>query len=214
MKVAVVYRGMYIRKNRKFDFFSIYQNHLDMFLNYFNNADFFFCTTPSSVKQDEKLISIINWEDYSFTNQNECIYDTIQSSLNFNKLVDYDLIINLRFDVKFNKKFNEFNIDFDKFNFLWREPLNFNQNGNVRVCDHIFIFKSSFLRNFKEIDLKDENVRYKDGGLIGAPDQGHHLMHFLKLDESLDVNFMVDGHHHSGGNGGNSVGKSYFEVLK
>ena len=88
--------------------------------------------------------------------------------MNFYDFCNYDIIVNLRFDLKFNKPITSFNIDYDKFNFVWLEPTNYNQNGNIRVCDLMFVFPTKFLVNFENINLEDVDVRYADNSCMGA----------------------------------------------
>lgn len=213
MKIAIVYRGDYIRKKFKYNFLkSNIDNHKEMVLKYFPNCDLFFSTTPSDEIYNQELTHCFEWKNFNFTTSNTCVYDSIKSSLNFYDFCDYDIIVNLRFDLKFNKPITSFNIDYDKFNFVWLEPTNYNQNGNIRVCDLMFVFPTKFLVNFENINLEDVDVRYADNSCIGPPDQAHHLMQFLHLDQKTNVNFMVDGRHESGGQRYNPVSKSFLEI--
>jgi hypothetical protein len=55
--------------------------------------------------------------------------------------IQYDLIINTRFDITFPKKFSDMNIDYTKMNILYRYP-----SGNCD--DNLFIFPRSLLDQF------------------------------------------------------------------
>lgn len=67
---------------------------------------------------------------------------------------DLDVIIRARFDQKFNKDvFKEYNWDFDKFNFLWREP---EMHDLPLVNDTFFIFPSNMLEKIIEAMLDVE----------------------------------------------------------
>lgn len=67
------------------------------------------------------------------------------NSLNFLQNQDLDLIISTRFDIKFFKNpFKEYNFDFTKFNFLWREP----EYTNLPIVNDTFVvFPYSMLDN-------------------------------------------------------------------
>jgi len=199
MRIALIYRGDYIRKNGKFTFFNMFDNHKNMLIKHLPKCDFFFSATPNNTETDEKLSQLLDWKQTNFTTHNTCAFDSIVSSLNFYDFSEYDIIINLRFDLRFNKPLSEFNIDYEKFNFMWLEPNSFNQNGNTRVCDLMYAFPIKYMTNFKNIDLEDSEVRYTENRFIGPPDQAHHLMQFLHLDKETEVNFIVPGHHPSGG---------------
>jgi len=213
MRIAVVYRGLYIRGNKNFSFLESYENHVNRLLNFLPDCDLFFSTTPSHYfSKDQELLNLLKWKKTHFTNSNTCVLDSILSSLNFHNFSEYDFIFNLRFDLKFNKPIDLFSINYDKFNFLWLEPYNFNQNGNIRVSDLIYGFPTKYLENFKNINLEDETVRYSDNSLIGTPDQAHHLLQFLKLNLNDEVNFMIPGEHMSGGQQKDDVAESFIEL--
>ena len=212
MKIAIVYRGDYIRKIYNFSFIDAIENHKEMIFKQFPKFDMFFSTTPYETEIDNSLIKLCNWKAFNFTKNNKCVFDSIDTSLRFYDFSEYDLIVNLRFDLKFNKPLCKFNIDYDKFNFVWLEPTNFNQNNNTRVCDLMYVFPVKYLKTFLNIDLKDPSVRYTENLIIGLPDQAHHLMQFLHLNQKSQVNFMIDGHHSSGGEKRDPYAKSFLEI--
>jgi len=214
MKIALIYRGNYIRKKRRFTFFNIIDNHKSMLIKHLPNCDLFFSTTPNNTEADEKLLQLLDWKKTNFTTNNTCVYDSVASSLNFYDFSEYDIIVNVRFDLRFNKPLSEFNIDYEKFNFLWLEPTNFNQNGNTRVCDLMYVFPIKYMTNFKNIDLEDSEVRYTRNRIIGLPDQTHHLLQFLHLDKETEVNFVIPGHHPSGAERPDSVAESFIKIAR
>lgn len=212
MKIALIYRGNYIRNRFKFSFSNAIENHKTMVHKFFPDCDMFFSTSPKETELDNSLLKLCKWKAFNFTKDNTCVFDSIDTSLRFYDFSKYDLIVNLRFDLKFNKPLCMFDIDYDKFNFVWLEPPNFNQNNNTRVCDLMYVFPTKYLKTFLNIDLEDSSVRYTENRIIGPPDQAHHLMQFLHLDQKTQVNFMIDGYHASGGERKDPYAKSFLEI--
>lgn len=74
-----------------------------------------------------------------------------------NELVeeDLDLVISTRFDISFNiNPFKELNYEFDKFNFLFREPV---FKTIPLVSDTFYVFPHSMTNNFIEAIIDMEN---------------------------------------------------------
>jgi len=213
MRIAVVYRGLYICGNKNYSFLESYENHVNRLLNFLPDCDLFFSTSSSHCySKDQELLNLLKWKKTHFTNSNTNVLDSILSSLNFHNFSEYDFIFNLRFDLKFNKPIDLFSINYDKFNFLWLEPYYFNQNGNIRVSDLIYGFPTKYLENFKNINLQDETVRYSDNTMPCPVDIPHHFLHYLKLNLNDEVNFMVPGEHMSGGQKKDDVAESFIEL--
>jgi hypothetical protein len=67
---------------------------------------------------------------------------------------DLDLVISTRFDISFNlNPFKEFNFEFDKFNFLFREP---EYMELPIVSDTFYVFPHSMTENFIEAIINME----------------------------------------------------------
>jgi hypothetical protein len=87
-------------------------------------------------------------------NQMKIISLTYINSLNELVDEDLDLIISTRFDISFNlNPFKEFNFEFNKFNFLFREPI---MKTLPLVSDTFYVFPYSMINNFIEaiIDME------------------------------------------------------------
>ena len=195
MKVAIIYRGEYLRTGKKAtSFFDVVDNNQRNFHARFENVDLFFETRNTSTEHDLKLINCLNFKKYNFNNDNKTCIDSILNSLKMYDFSEYDFVINTRFDLYFNDLFSKFRIDFDKYNFLWREPPKLDK-GMPRVCDHMIGFPGCKYNQFLKIDLEDDYVimPHKKWGFWPQPDQqAHHINQFLHIDLS-DLNFMLDG---------------------
>jgi len=200
MKVAIIFRGQYFRTGKKAtSFFRCIDNQKQNLLSYFKNYDLFFQSTSVDKETDQKLINSLSFKKYDFTNKNRNTLDSILNSLKIYDFSKYDLIVCVRFDLCFFQHLRNFKIDVNKFNFLWKEPKQFEFNGMVRVCDHLIIFPPKYLPNFEKINYDDSNIVKTIKGKV-APhfnNRSHHLNQFLYLTED-DTNFMIDGHHFCG----------------
>tara|TARA_B100001093_G_scaffold33818_1_gene29263 strand:- start:699 stop:1358 length:660 start_codon:yes stop_codon:yes gene_type:complete len=217
MKVAVIYRGMYLRdrpNSKSTNFFKVVENNKQLFLNLLPPHDLYLDTKSFDKKNDEQLQKSLNIKKIRFVSGNECSIDSIIKSFEIADFSSYDFVYSIRFGVKFNKPFSMFKIDETKFNCLWREPKRFNNRDNTRVSDHIFAFNPKYISKIKEADYQDKNICYNSGELIGAIDKAHHICNYLKFDIEQDVNFMVEGEHWSGGYEYDVVGKSYIELQR
>lgn len=219
-KIAIIYRGMYLRNkphNKQANFFNLIENHKKMLLQYFDEYDLFYSTSPISKFYDDKFIKLLNWESCSkFRTDNRSCHDSIQNSLKLCDLSKYDIIINLRFDLQFNKPIQEFNIDFDKINFLWKEPSIYNRKNAIRVSDLILIFPYSFFHKITNIDLTkyhNGKMMMLEGKKLVDADVAHHYINLAELNES-QINYMVNGEHYSGGHKSDPEGKSYIEIKR
>jgi len=78
----------------------------------------------------------------------QIISEKIINSLDELKNENLDLVISTRFDINFFKNpFKEYQYDFTKFNFLWREPL----HTHIPVINDVFVvFPHSMLNNVIE----------------------------------------------------------------
>tara|TARA_A200000113_G_C8758051_1_gene320145 strand:+ start:117 stop:770 length:654 start_codon:yes stop_codon:yes gene_type:complete len=155
MKVAICYRGHYIRtaRKKKHDFFSCYENHVKYLYSAFDSYDIFFNTHYVSDEDDKKLIEMLKPKEYSITKgqSNKLTSSHIKRSMKeTSKLLDeteYDFIINLRFDLVFLKPFSTWDVQYDKFNFLFKD-FKISWNMYKKTSDHMFCFPSKFLKIF------------------------------------------------------------------
>ena len=217
-KTAVIYRGMYMRstpEDKAMNFLELIDNNKKLFLQELGEFDLYFDTKSVSPEYDKILKSNFDLKQIRFIDNNKSCMDSISNSLKIADFSEYDLIINLRFGLKFNCNFSLFKVDETKFNFLWREPRHLNRRKwFVRVSDHILMFPSKYLENFNNIDFEDDKMRYENGDFIRFHEQAHYLIHFLNLDMDKEVNFMVEGEHWSAGHENDEVGRRYLELIR
>lgn len=134
---------------------------------------FFYIFTYDSPKKDD-IIKTYNPVKSTFLDPNynkmgggDVLENTIKiisvTYINaLNELVgeDLDLVISTRFDISFNiNPFKQFNYEFDKFNFFFREPI---LKTVPLVCDTFYVFPHSMTENFIEAII-DMETNPKDG---------------------------------------------------
>jgi len=204
MKVAVCYRGHYIREdvNRELsratiihqcNFFDSYSNHQEYLLNYLTNYDVYFHSYNFSDDFDEKLVKTLNPKKYKFEKNHPSIWYSV---LETDKLYDtkkYDFVINLRFDLKFHKKFPDWNIDFKKFNFafkdhkaVWDDP------EKRKTSDLLYCFDTRYSEMFQK-SYKNPTTKHDKQGST------HFIYNGLVAEgvNELEINFIEDGWHTS-----------------
>jgi len=128
---------------------------------------FFYLFTYDSVKRED-ILKIYNPVKSIFLDPNynkmgggdvleqtmKIISVTYINSLNELIGEDLDLVISTRFDISFNlNPFKEFNFEFDKFNFLFREP---EYMELPIVSDTFYVFPHSMTENFIEAIINME----------------------------------------------------------
>jgi hypothetical protein len=128
----------------------------------------FYLFTYDSPKRDE-IISAYNPKKHTFLDPNYNKFgggDVLENGMKtmsatyINSLYelqneDLDLIISTRFDINFFKNpFEEYNYDFNKCNFLWREP---EYTDLPIVNDTFIVFPHSMLSNFIESIIEMES---------------------------------------------------------
>lgn len=124
--------------------------------------------------------------------------DTYIKSLEMWLEADVDVIISTRFDIEFFKKLTEYDIDFTKVNFLFREGRWW--DDCEFVADNLFIIPKQYLKAFIEA------LKLLDSTDIGLPRDAQHLHGVYRyLKEFLDtkyIRFISDEMYYSY-NGGN-----------
>lgn len=192
MRVAICYRGHYMRTGRKnSNFFLCHNNHTNMILKYFKNCDIYFHTHSHDSQNDQKLVDTLKPKEYIFK-KTDYISDSFIESNNLIKNIDeYDLILNFRFDLMFNRQFNQFKVETDKFNFLWEERKHYRiQLGYRKVTDLMFVYHPKYIDSFNKSCI---DSRFS-GGLRGT---GHHLYPFMcKLVGEKNLSFMIENEHY------------------
>ena len=197
-KVAICYRGHYFRNNppKNSNFFSCQENHHNFLYQYLGDYDIFFHTYPVDTESDSRLVDLVNPTNYVFENMQPGT-PVINSICKVCELVSgYDFIINLRFDLLFLKSFDHFNVDDEKFNFLWKERKDF-WEADRWTSDLMYAFNGNFLESFKSSLEPASTDYYNTRKYPHSSSSAHFVYKYLGVDES-SINFMVDGHHPSG----------------
>lgn len=200
MKVALCYRGHYYRTKAKgSNFFLCYENHQQMLFNHLPNSDVYFHSHSTGIKNDNNLIELLRPIKYSFQ-KTEFISDSfIESNNQIDNLNEYDLILNLRFDLLFQVPITEFDIDSSKFNFTWEEKKHYRKSlGYRKVTDLMFAMNPRYVNDFNNACV---DSRFS-GGIRGT---GHHL--YPELCQSIgeeNINFMLKENYDSNTDGKNN----------
>ena len=138
--------------NKKFkrSFVFTYENHFEMLINPFNenySVKTFLTTYDSEFKSS--LIEIYNPSSYLILQgldhtMRSTYIKSIQNLID--NASDVDFFICTRFDIKFYEKLTNWNFDFDKFNFIFKEI--WGCEKQVEVTDVLFAFPARFLQPF------------------------------------------------------------------
>jgi hypothetical protein len=200
MKIAICYRGHYFRtKSKGSNFFLCYDNHKKMLLDYYPNSDIYFHSHSVDSSTDFKLINLLKPQKHSFEKTKYISDSFIEANNQIDLNKNYDLVLNLRFDLLFQKSILDFSIEHDKFNFTWEERKHYRTSlGYRKVTDLMFAMSPEYINHFNDACV---DSRYS-GGIRGT---GHHLYPFLC--ESIgkeNINFMVDVHYDSHTDGKNN----------
>ena len=202
MKVAVCYRGHYIRdvvrdKKKKFkgthriNFFENLKNHQKMLLNSFDDLEVFLHTYTVDEETDIKLIKSLSPTKYIIDKNTSKYVNTSIKCVN--ELIDpekFDFIINLRFDIVFKKKFTNQQLVPNKFNFLFKDVERF-WKTQKRVSDLLYSFDSKFHFNF-QCGLNNRKSLFAN--------RIPHMLFTGMLEcgcNSSDLGFLVEGFHSS-----------------
>jgi len=74
---------------------------------------------------------------------------------------DIDFIVSTRFDIIFAEQISTYNIEFDKFNFLFKEGNEHWEKDNF-TCDNLFCFPKKFLQQFIDSIQEFYNKPYRE----------------------------------------------------
>lgn len=208
MKIAVCYRGDYYRETIHTwilcketrdlvktwgygsNFFCNYKNHLQNLFDYLpTDYDVFLHTYSNGENLDKRLIERLKPKEYLIEKEkNPRISHSIIKTM---ELVDdqkYDFILNIRFDLWFLKSIPTFNIDFNKFNYPWKEE---GWKRRRVTSDLMFALPIMYKNNFIESIKKRDHLCRKKGSV--------HLT-YPALEERIgetNINFMVEGYYSS-----------------
>lgn len=210
-KVAIVYRGHFYREDPKIsrwgkpdvnsNFFLCANNHKKILYSCFNNPDIFFHTYDAGIQRNEQLLNELSPKNYQierFKKRRHDLTNSIVKSARLYNPDDYDLIINTRFDLVYKNYIYVFDLQFDKFNFLYREPYKF-WSKNKAVCDLMYVYNAKYNDAFLDA-LPDARNRFVSHKPKEYKRKKRAALHFLY--ESLDIaedekNFLIKKHFHS-----------------
>lgn len=163
MRIAVCYRGIhYAPFYRNVDYRKFFENHREKFLEPLkenNQVDIFVCTYESDIQDQmikdfkpvvSKLNSLSTFNDGGHSSHKILTFkmtliDTVKEYEKTNDIL-YDAIIILRFDLAFNVKINEWNIDYEKINATFEHVHNCDNYRHVE--DNIFIISRKYLDHY------------------------------------------------------------------
>ena len=170
MKLAVLLSGMskmenYIhhKGNRKvtIDYEKSCENYEQYIFNYFKNIgydiDVYFTTNMLDDQNKKKICekykpvkcNFMENKQKKIISKNEKLVDVLNLCLDSN--ITYDLILITRFDLLFQKKFGESNINFNKINIVsaLKQP--------QLICDNFYLFPYRYLKEFSDIIKENLN---------------------------------------------------------
>jgi len=107
---------------------------------------------------------------------------------------DLDFIIATRYDIHFNTPVNTWNIDYNKFNFLFKEIEPFWTNDRF-VGDALYAFPKKYLFQFIEAINRENLCPYRDN--YDMHPMYRHVSHRIG---DWNTHFIFDGCHNSGDN--------------
>jgi hypothetical protein len=210
-KVAICYRGHFYREDPRkglfgkpdvnSNFFKCYPNNIEILFRDFGEVDVFLHTYCAGPEKNEKLIELLNPKKFKVEQFRRRRHDLTNSIIKSANLVDpseYDLIINTRFDLIYKNHIWRYDLQFDKFNFIYREPFKF-WSANRAVCDLMHIYNPRYHADF----IKAAPLA-RDKFALHKPKEYKRkrraALHFLY--DSLDIpdeekNFLIKQHYHS-----------------
>lgn len=142
--------------NVKIDYKKSVENYKTFIFEYFENLgyqiDVFIATNEMNDNEKKNLLEIYKPVDYVFTKHNENWKEGRNEK--FRNVIDlcvkhknnnYDHVLITRFDLQFQKKFQESDIQFEKFNLVSM------LEKDEYVCDNFYFFPIRMLDSFKEL---------------------------------------------------------------
>jgi len=161
-----------------------FQNIKTQIYDYFDKKyiiDTFICTNESTVL--DSLINKYSPVEYSVCSEgrNKKIVKVLELMINYsnNTNTKYDFVVWTRFDIKYLKKFTEFNLHEDKLNIMSI------LQGPALICDNFYAFPGNYIDDFYEI--------YKNVDKYGKP-HCDFSQHGLKkvFEERFMVNYIYN----------------------
>ena len=141
-----------------------YENYIKYIYDYFQkkgyDIDVYFTTNDLNDDERKEIINLykpIKCDFFKYNSDKKKSRNT--KFVNSMKLciesnIKYDLILITRFDLIFNKNFNESNIQLDKFNLV-----SILERGNL-ICDNFYLFPYKYLKPFYDWGKNNLNANY------------------------------------------------------
>jgi hypothetical protein len=140
MKIGISLTGVsYSTSGKRRDFRKTYKNFFETVYNPLkeNNDVSLYLTTYSHDLNDELLKSYSPKKCQYIPYQNSHPRSTFMYGLCLVEEEDLDVLICTRFDIKFNQKITDLNVNYEKFNFLFKEKVTW--DTDQFVTDNLFI---------------------------------------------------------------------------
>lgn len=194
MNIAVLLSGISLNNEKDYKYCT--ENIKENLINTFTDAekvDTFLITYDS--EELEKVIDFYNPKNHSVINyEGSSQVSTYIQGLNLIPDNEYDFIITTRFDIYFTNPVSTWNINFDKFNFVFKE-LSWDFEAYNFVCDPIFLFNGKFLNVFIKslTELQECKSKHQYAFM-------HWSYHFVNKYIPNDIHFITDEYHRSAKN--------------
>jgi len=170
-----------IGRNRKFDHMP--PNIIDNIVNPLRESNdvSIYLTTYDHTKINE-LISLYQPKNTQLLNYDDHYMQKTYAKSLLNLTDDNNFIISTRFDIVFKKTYRELNIDYTKFNVLFKEKGHSHVNY---TCDNFYAFPSKYARIFSE----SIDSLYQSGERNGLHGAVHQLSKVIGYN---NINFISD----------------------
>jgi hypothetical protein len=137
-------------------------------------------------KIDPQLLKFYKPVKHTSASEGIGMQDRYEISLELLKDTEADFIICTRFDIIFFNEVSTFNIDYNKFNFLFREMNHF-YDGRYYTCDNFYAFPKKYLNNFLQAiktSTKPNKGHLHDKVYPGLKETiGEHSIHFIQEED-------------------------------
>lgn len=158
MKIGISLAGIsYSEIWRKRDFRNCYQNFYETIYNPLkddNELSVYVTTYPHQF--NDELLKTYNPKKHQFIDyENSHPRKTFMHSLCLLEDESLDILLCTRFDIKFNQKITDLNVDYTKFNILFKE--NYLWEAGHYVCDNLFVLPFKYLYSFADAIEEMEN---------------------------------------------------------
>jgi hypothetical protein len=176
------------------DYNNSYENYKKYIFDYFKDKGYdidIYFTTNSLDDKDKKEIcdkynpvkcNFIKNQKNRFVSRNLKIVDVIDLCIESGNI--YDLILITRFDLLFQKNFDESNIQYDKFNLV-----SVLETPNL-LCDNFYLFPYKYLHTFSDICKNNLNNNFHFIQSELYQKIGTDSVHYI-LNENTSINYLT-----------------------